>query len=134
VTDNLERALGAPAEGPGVWVARLEGALIAVQRAILSQASGLGEPGGGLVGVGADQAPSPGLDRRLGRLLDDLSGLLEESRALRAGARDAALGDARALDGLRQRGRHLLGGLRRHEREEVRLVLESVTTDIGAGD
>jgi hypothetical protein len=130
---DLERTLQAPID-PGTWAAHLEESLARVQKAILSNARGLEVPGGGLVDVGADQSPSPGLDRRVERLLDDLGCLLEETRSARASAHHAAEGAPLALDHLRDRSQQLLEALRKHEQEQARVVLESVTTDLGAGD
>jgi hypothetical protein len=133
-TADLEAALGAPIHDPASWAEHLEDCLTGVQQAILRQAGEMEAPGGGLVDVGADQFPSPGMQRRIDRLLGELGELLDETRTVRAGARRVAVGSAANPDGLRSRGLALIDALRRHDQEQARVVLEGVATDIGAGD
>jgi hypothetical protein len=132
---HLEQALaGDLARRPHDWAARVEQALTGLERAVRRQDAQLESPDGGVVEVGSGQAPSPGMHRRLGRLHEDLTGFLDEVGALRGRARQVREGNPDVTDGLRRRAADLLGALRRYERDEARVIFETASTDIGAGD
>lgn len=122
------------------WVSRLERALSAVEQAVRRQGSLIDSPEGGVSEVSGGQSPSPGMDRRVNCLHDDLDYLLEESQALRLQASllrsnttlDRSGTDA--IEGLRLRAAALLEALNHYETEEARLILDDATTEIGAGD
>jgi hypothetical protein len=92
----------------------------------------------GRLGEVSDLIPSPGLDRRLGRLRQALGGLLEQASAIRDDMRreveQASSMGPGSLRRFHRRAAALLLGLEEYEQEEARLILESVNTDIGAGD
>ena len=95
------------------------------------------------------------MTRRAAELRRELDGFAEETRTLRTRAQGAAqafgvTGNPANLAGalpvapeagavpdfgmFRERTRKLLEALKHYEDEEARLILESVNTDIGAGD
>ncbi|HVK08988.1 MAG TPA: hypothetical protein VM597_09455 [Gemmataceae bacterium] len=73
----------------------------------------------------------PGLGRQEDRLHDDLIVLREEAQALAA---QVAAADASADEHLRAEGEALLARLQDQHHRESDLVLESVDTEVGAGD
>lgn len=137
--DNLERALEAGmADGPRVWAAQVDQALAEIERTADRQDAALELPGGGLVDIDRGQSPSPGMDRQVERLHDDVASLLGEVRGLRRRVRRLLeVGEPdghRDLVSLYSRTAALLDEFARHEKEQTRLVLEIASTDIGAGD
>jgi len=118
--EQLEQALGGESAG------RIEQTLAALQEALRQRAATLKPPDDPLPDVDRPLLPSPGEDRKAAELREQVGGFLWETEALRAQARD---GGAEA-DAFRERAR----ALRNHEHAEVDLILESVNTDIGAGD
>jgi len=138
---NLERILVVdPTNRPQAWAARLEQALSAVEQGIRRQEGVLESPYDSLVAVSGGQAPSPGMDRRVNGLHDDLEGLLKETSYLRKQLHGALHGSSRrepetaAFNELGYRAATLLDALGRYEEEEAWLILENATTDLGAGD
>lgn len=134
ITTPLEQALARTGDTPPLWVARMDRALEGVEKAADSR----GPLKVGRLGEVSDLIPSPGLDRRLGRLRQALGGLAEEASALRTEMRREAerspwMGP-RSLRRFHRRAAALLLGLEEYEQEEARLIFESVNTDIGAGD
>jgi hypothetical protein len=130
---SLERALG---EGPVLdhraWADQLDQALLAVERAVRRHEGDLEPPDGELVEVARDRIPSPGLDRAVAGLQHDLEGFLAEARALRAQLRAAT---PRAdFQAVRRRAAEFLTALDDYQMQEAHVILDAVTTDIGAGD
>jgi hypothetical protein len=138
---NLERALGEDGGRAGrVWAARVDQALFGIEQALHRHDATLEPRDGAVVDVESGQAPSPGLDRRIARLHEELAGCLAEAGALRARVRKVLEGPAPdglgpgTFDAFRRRAGALLDALGRYEREEAHVILETTTTDIGAGD
>jgi hypothetical protein len=133
ITAPLEQALAPTSDPPPVWCARMDRALADVEQ----EADSRGLLKVGRLGEVSDLIPSPGLDRRLGRLRQALGGLAQEASAIRQDIRREAerapMGPA-SLGRFHRRAAALLLGLEEYELEEARLILESVNTDIGAGD
>jgi hypothetical protein len=134
--DNLEQALAQPALAAGAWAGRVGWALAQLEQAIHRQDTILESPEGEFVEVESGQWPSQGMDRRVAHLHEELAGLLAEAEALRVLVHavpeegvDSAVGDD-----FRRRAAALVECLHGYEQEEFRLILESATTDIGAGD
>jgi hypothetical protein len=76
--------------------------------------------------------PSPGIERWAEGLRQKLDDLAEEIDALRA---ELLCGGIQAQSvGFAERVRSLVRALERHERDEIDIVQESFTTDIGSGD
>jgi hypothetical protein len=75
------------------------------------------------------------LDRQQAQLGDRYGELLEECRVLLREV-DTASADGRRVDweGMRQRANHLLAGLQQTTEREMKLVHETVNTELGAGD
>ena len=128
----LEQALAVGANPTPGWAVQVEDALSRVERAAHRQDAGLYAPTGGAVDIDSSQTPSPGLQRRLDSLHDDLGSLQARARTLQGLARHAPERTA-AVD-LHRHAAALLDAVRRYEREEARLILDSVTVEVGAGD
>jgi hypothetical protein len=132
----LEQALApAPAEAPPIWIARMDRALAGVEQAASGRRSSFAKEN--KLSEVSDLIPSPGLDRRLGRLRQELGTLVEEAGAIREAMRQEVEKPRVAAASLRRfhrRAARLLLGLEQYELEEGRLLLDSVNTDIGAGD
>jgi hypothetical protein len=151
--ENLDGALAAdPAGREGIWAESLGGALAAVAEALRRHAAAAEAPGGPLAQVDLTR---PTLVRQVSRLRQEHLDLPGQAEALAAEARLAATsfgvpadtvtsshelppptgGGAPAdVNELRARVRDYLAALRRHADEESGLLIESVTTDLGAGD
>lgn len=79
--------------------------------------------------------PSPGVERRTEGLRHELDRLLREIRALRADVIAGRCDPGGSLQGgFQDRIQTLVTELNRHEHDEIELVQESITPDIGAGD
>jgi hypothetical protein len=153
---ELERALAEEAVGREAdWAGRVDQVLAGIEAAVQQRAANLEPPDGKVVEVDRPRLPSPTVSRRAAGLRQELAGVLAEAQALRARVRGAvqAFGvpvqpaglagalpvapEAGAIPDFgvfRQRVRELLTALAQYEEEEARLILESVTTDIGAPD
>jgi hypothetical protein len=136
---ELERALAEHSGGrERAWAERVDRALAAVAQAVQRHHATLQAPGGGVVDVASGRVPSPGVDRQLAALYEELEGVLGEATALRARLQralaSAAAGEVLDFALFRRRATALLEALGRYEAEEADLILDSVTTDIGAGD
>jgi hypothetical protein len=133
---NLRQALVNPGSCEGV--SRLESALAAVEGAVHRQDAHLEALDGDLVGIDYGQARSPTMDRRSGQLQEELADLLEEASTLRGRLRrmlqNGTWESRLHLDGVLRRSAALADHLERYEKEETRLVLEAVTTDVGSGE
>jgi len=134
---SLEIALEAgPGRGPQAWAARIDESLAAIASAVARHSRNLQASGGGVVEVSGGQAPSPGMDRQVKRLWRNLADLQREAEALRSSVREVMNpeGEGSRIDEVQERAAHLLAGLDRYVREEAHLILESTTTEVGAGD
>lgn len=154
--ERLEKVLDENKFGPDQgWTDRVDRALADIEQAVQVHASALQPADGRIVKVDRPRLPSPGVDRRAAALRQELDELLRETTELRAKVKGvaAAFGvnvnpsglagalpvapEAGALPDFgvfRQRVKHLADGLERYEEEEAHLILDSVNTDIGAGD
>jgi hypothetical protein len=144
--DQLEEALASPAAGDEKrWSTLVDRALAEVQEAAHQHAAELTTPGTLLVEVDRPLLPSPGVDRRAGALHDELEGFVQEVRALRQGLRGLMpicrnstevqeVGPTVDLGAVCRRARTLVRTLEHFEEEEAALILDSVNTDVGAGD
>ena len=120
------------------WAERVDRALAGIVGAVQRHNATLLAPSGGVVDVASGQVPSPGVDRRLAVLYEELEGMLGEAAALRARLQrvltSATAGELPDCTLCRCRAAELLDALDRYETDEADLILDSVTTDIGAGD
>ena len=128
---ELEQLLAQKGHPVVIWAGRLARTLVGVEQAIRRHDAALESPEGEFIEVDSGQWPSQGMSRRVERLQGDLTGLLIETVALRGLAQRASEDDFAEL---RQRGAALVEALERYGQDEARLIMESVTTDIGAGD
>jgi hypothetical protein len=131
---DLEHAFGEDVRGrEQEWAAQVDRALVRLEKGVRQHDANLESEEGGVVDVQSAQVPSPTMDRRLARLHADLADLLREARRLhRLGAE--ARPDTPAFDAFRARAAQLLQALERYEEKEARVILESTTLDLGAGD
>jgi hypothetical protein len=120
------------------WAERVDRALAALVAAVQRHHATLQAPSGGVVDVDNGRVPSPAVDRRLSVLYEELEGVLGEAAALRARLQrvltSATAGELPDFTLCRRRAEELLDALDRYEADEADLILDSVTTDIGAGD
>lgn len=139
--ENLEQAIAPdPGRGPRVWAARVDQALFGVEQAIRGEGAVITAAADGNIDPGNGQTPSPGMDRRVDHLRDELADLLDEAASLRGQVRQVLEGISQnplapaVFTRFRSRIDDLLNGLGTYEQEETRLILETTSTDIGAGD
>jgi|SRR5579875_1004944 chromosome segregation ATPase len=116
------------------WVEAVEDALARLEAALQQHQAAAWHPEGPLAEI--DQT-RPTLVRKADELRNDYEDLARQLPALREQVRRAA--EAIRLDGgdiaaLRQQVEQLLAGLQEKREAEMKLVLDSVNTDIGAGD
>jgi len=132
---SLEQAVHGGIQQPGGWAASVERVLANVEQAVQQQDSGLTSESG-LVDVGSDQESSPGLERRIDHLHGELQYFLAEVRDLRSRLRQVPGGDSsgNVVSDLRRRTAVLLDSLKNYQQEEARLILETTTMELGAGD
>ena len=149
---QLEQVLSEPHSGrERDWADRVADALGAFEAGLRQHECLAGTPNGLFAGVDLGR---PTFIRQMNGLRLQIADFLREVRELRGQLRQAAqafqpphlLGSMDRLPApvaraavphfgeLRRGVGGFLGRLRRHRDEETRLVLESVTTDIGAGD
>jgi hypothetical protein len=121
--DRLERALNA-ANLDRIELAEVLGE---IEQALQRHGADLDQSGGLLTST--EEAARPALARQAGKLRNDLSELACEAGEL--SQRSERPGGEAAI---RQRARELLGALRQQRDREADLKLESVVTDLGAGD
>jgi hypothetical protein len=137
---ELKRALPACDSGtPQEWAPRIMQALARLEQAVRRKEATLEAPGGELIDIDRGQIPSPGLDRHVDDIREELSALYHEASDLRRGLQHALEEAPHGLspevnEDFRASVAALAKGLERCEQEEARLVLETVNTDIGAGD
>jgi hypothetical protein len=147
--DRLESALAEEVTGrERPWSEQLGDRVNAVAQALRQHKDSTEAPGGLLAGSDLTR-----LSRRVGELcqehrefLQDLvvlrEGLLQAAQAFQQDPRSPAtvvpipgkVGAVPDFGALRREAQDLLAALRKHTHEETDLVLEGVTTDIGAGD
>lgn len=149
---ELKRVLGEGREND--WGRRMEQALAGVEEAVRRHREGLHDAEGRVIAVDAPLNPSPKIARRADGLRQELDHLLDEARRLRqkvgsvhpsAGTMDAdtaagalpvapEMADVADFGVFRERIEHLLDDFQHFNTEEARLMQESVTMDLGAGD
>jgi hypothetical protein len=153
--DRLERTLGEAAPGrERDWAGEVDDALAGLDQAVRQRAATLVSRDGSVLKVDRPRLPSPTVDRQAADLrqeLDDILGQIGTLRLEVQGAGQAFGGAAAAartsgalpaarpaavpdFGGLSQKGREVVEAVRRYEEDAARVVLESVNTDIGAGD
>jgi hypothetical protein len=120
---DLERVLGETGA-----TAELEPALAGLETALQRHAQLLRQPDGLVGKLDRPRIPSPGLDRQTGHLGEEAQRLLCDVQELR---QRLPAGDPAALC---QRARILAEGLEHFEDKEARLILDTVNTDVGAGE
>jgi hypothetical protein len=147
---RLERVLAAPVAGrERPWAVRLGRAVEELARVLHAHTQDADSPDGLFTEVDLNR---PSLARQVGELCREHTDLMAVASRLQQEARSAA--EAFTFPGpagttapvppstrgvpdfgrLRQEAERLLRAMRRHQEEEISLVLESVTTDIGVGD
>jgi hypothetical protein len=110
---------------------RLDRALAGIEQAVREHAEAL--DGERLIDVENPRLPSPGVDRKVGALRQELGELLAQTRVLRDRLGQAS-GDTPDFGPLRARFRRLLRSFGQYEADEVCVILDTLNTDIGAGD
>jgi hypothetical protein len=152
---RFERVVDGQARSGQEQQADLDQALAGLEEAVCLHADSLREPEELLDHLDGPRIPSPGLDRRTQNLRDELAAILENIRSLRAqvhaeGQPPAVDVDPATLAGalpvapevggvvehgiLLQRARQFIQTLEAFENEEADVILDTVNTDIGAGD
>ncbi len=131
LTGSIEGLWQAVHEHTAGRTERVRQALGEVERALRHHAGDLAPEDDTLADPpGRPLIPSPGVERRAEELRRESRDLLRQTRALQA---ELSAGPGEGSD-LAERVRELLRALERHERDEIDLVQQSLTTDIGAGD
>src|SRR5262245_20363736 len=152
-TERLHQALGAQVPGrEREWAEDVSGALTGLEALLRQHAAAAEAPDGLFAEIDLTR---PTLVRRAGELRQEHGSLLEQTRGLLGqvakaagafqgagpcGAEPAALPAPPAvnavtdLGALREGGLRLANALAQHRERESRLLIESVTTDLGAGD
>jgi hypothetical protein len=133
---------------------RLEQTLAAMEEGARQHRACLKDSEGRVVDVDTSLNPSPGVSRRVEELWQELDNLLQEIRSLREKAENVHPSTAKedvatvagslpvapeAADGVdfavfRARVERLVEGFEHFDEEEARLIQESITMDLGAGD
>jgi ABC-type transporter Mla subunit MlaD len=136
---NLEQALRGAAPWSRAWALLVEQALTSVEQAVRRQDTFLAATDGNVVDVESGLANSPGMERRLAHLHEELAGFLGEVDTLRKRVQRVLEGGAAEVppspfDNFHRRAEALLDALQGYEQEEAQLIQESVNTDIGGGD
>jgi hypothetical protein len=115
--------------------ALLERALARLESVVQRHANVLRHPDDLIGAVDRPRIPSPGMDRDISHLHDQLEALLRDIRALAGWA--SAPGESRsmeALSALRWDAHRLSEELAQYWDREAHVILETVNMDIGAGD
>jgi hypothetical protein len=150
---RLEQALSAPVAGcERTWAEQVAAALDTVEQAVRQHAAGAEDAEGLYTHVDLTR---PTLVRRVNELRLEHGGLLDQLSALRAEVARAAAafrpdlaghlsvdalpaspvsGSVPNFSALRQQAQDFLATLQHHSDAEGELLLESVNTDLGAGD
>jgi len=127
---RLEQALAADASQPD-WLERVGLVLERVEQMLEQHLADIEAPDGVFADV--DQTKrSEGRD--IERLHKSYGQFVQQAHDLKAEVDRVKQGKSRAGSFLRERLRTFVADLEAHRKEEVNLVLESVTTDIGGGD
>ncbi len=131
--ERLEKVLTAEAPGQEhAWVERVDGTLAEVEQVLRGHRAETAAPDGPFHEV--DQT-RPTLVRRVSELRRELAAEAGEAKALHVEVHQAAeRGSAPDVAAIRRHVEHLLAGLRRLRDGETDVVLESIDTDLGAGD
>ena len=125
----FEQALAAAAPGREAdWGRGVAGALGAVQQELVQHRRSA-EAADGLLAVLAQVMPTA--QYQLGKLRDAHAAVQEEAAALLTNVEQLSRGTAGSVDAIRRRGAALLLGLRHHQWQEVDLVYEAFTRDLG---
>jgi hypothetical protein len=145
--DRLERSLGGAAPGrERDWAGEVDDALAGLEQAVRQRAATLVSGDGSVLPVDRPRLPSPTVDRQAAGLRDELDDILAELQKLRLEVQGAGQVFGQNLapppraatvpdfGGLAQKAREVAAAVRRYEDEAARMLLESVNTDIGAGD
>jgi hypothetical protein len=141
--DHLHQALAADSAGCGRnWAQAVGDALANLEAALRQHRKAARRPDGPLAEV--DQT-RPTLARQADEVCSDYDELLRQLLALREQVQEAAeasrassspttAGGLVEISAVRERAEQILAGLQKNRQDETNLVLESVNTDIGAGD
>jgi hypothetical protein len=133
--DRLHQTLDADSSGnQREWAEAVGDALARLEAALMQYQAAAWHPEGPLAAV--DQT-RPTLVRQADELRNDYDDLVKQLPILREQVRRAAeVGPSDGVDftALRQQAKQLLAGLREKQETETKLLLDSVNTDIGAGD
>jgi hypothetical protein len=123
--DGLERALALNADNPA-WMAGMERALAELEEALSKHLAATAVCDGVLCADDLDGPMMPRLARKMKKLREQVGLFVQQVRELRQqiASPDASAANIRAL----------LLALRKLRGEEAGLILEDVTTDVGAGD
>lgn len=136
--EQLQAALDAQAEGrEAEWARRVRDALAQVEAALRQHRANAKAPDGLFSEVDENR---PTLAKQADELRNDHDEFLKQVRALRdesqqlAGPPAPSLQPADDRDALRQLAEKFLNDLRQTKEAELKLVLDSVNTDLGGGD
>jgi hypothetical protein len=152
-TSRLEQALTATVAAATDWGRGLTQALADTEEAARQHAAELLAADDFLVAIDRPLLPSPAVMRRAIGLRRQLEGFRTELQALREKVGDALLISPDPIDGMAEvvaldqepdlrtdlrtfcrRACAVLQALQHYAKQEAALILESITTDIGAGD
>jgi hypothetical protein len=145
LVERLAKGLVADVAGrERAWAQEADACLAALEQALVRHATEADAPGGVFAEVDCTR---PSLVRQVGELKQEHTDFLEQVRELRkdlqaaarafglpAGGAEPATATVVDFDAIRRRGQQLAATLRHHRDHEAGLVIESVTTDLGAGD
>jgi PAS domain S-box-containing protein len=127
---RLEQALAADSNGrEHGWTERVSLVLERVAQMLEQHLAEVAAPDGPF--AQADRT-KPSVNRHIERLRRQYAEFLEQARALREDVERASAGQN--LSSIRERLRAFVAELEHYRKEEINLVMDSVTTDIGAGD
>jgi hypothetical protein len=133
--NRLEQVLGdESSRRDEEWLGCADEALRTVEESVRLHLPTLRPADGKLIEVDRPRLPSPMVSRRADELYGELHGFLNETQALRTMLHGSDGSSAPNFGAFRQRARQLVEALQQYEEEEANLILESVNTDIGAGD
>jgi two-component system cell cycle sensor histidine kinase/response regulator CckA len=127
---RLEQALAADTP-PLDWLERVGLVLERVEQMLEQHLAEIAAPDGVFADI--DQTKQSEA-REIERLRKSYGKFVEQAHVLKADVDQAKRSKSHAKPSLRERLRQFVADLEAHRQEEVNLVLESVTTDIGGGD
>jgi hypothetical protein len=153
--EELKHVLADDAAGQGEdWSRRMSQALATLEQFLRQHRATLSDAEGRVVDLDTSTNPSPGVARRADKLHQELDKLLGEAQTLReklkavhpsggvetpstdAGALPVApeVGDRTDFSVFCEQVEELLKELEHYNEEEVRLIEDNITLDLGAGD